>query len=113
MPVMAKQTVVTEILVDDLDGTPGERTVHFTWDGVAYEIELSRKNAAAFEKALKPYLDAARRVRAPRSRRGPGRTSSKQNLSAIREWAAQNGFDVSARGRIASSVIDAYEAANG
>jgi hypothetical protein len=111
MRVMAKQTVVTEILVDDLDGTPGERTVNFTWDGVSYEIELSKKNAVAFEKAVKPYTDVARRVRTSRGRRG-GRGSAKPNLGAIREWASQNGFDVSARGRIASSVIDAYEAAN-
>jgi hypothetical protein len=109
---MAKQTVVTEILVDDIDGTPGERTVNFTWDGVSYEIELSKKNAVAFEKVVKPYTEAARRVRASRGRRGGGRGSAKQNLAAIREWAAQNGFDVSSRGRIASSVIDAYEAAN-
>lgn len=109
---MAKQTVVTEVLVDDLDGTPGERTVNFTWDGVAYEIELSKKNAVAFEKVVRPYTEAARRVRASRLRRSGGRGSAKQNLPAIREWAAQNGFDVSTRGRIASSVIDAYEAAN-
>lgn len=109
---MAKQTVVTEILVDDLDGTPGERTVNFTWDGVSYEIELSKKNAVAFEKALKPYLDAARRIRGTRSRRAVAARSGKRDLTAIREWAAKNGFEVSARGRIASTVIDAYEAAN-
>ena len=36
----------------------------------------------------------------------------KRDLGAIREWAAKNGFEVSARGRMASTVIDAYEAAN-
>ena len=111
---MAKQTVVTEVLVDDLDGSPGERTVHFTWDGTAYEIELSKKNVAAFEKLMRPYVEAARRVRGgqvPGRRSGGGR-SARRDLSAIREWAKQNGFDVSARGRIAASVIDAYEAAN-
>ncbi len=109
---MAKRTVVTEILVDDLDGSAGERTVNFTWDGVDYEIELNKKNAIAFEKALKPYVDAARRSRVGRGRRSGGRASGKRDLAAIRDWAAQNGFDVSARGRVASSVIDAYEAAN-
>jgi hypothetical protein len=109
---MAKQTVVTEVLVDDLDGTPGERTVNFTWDGVSYEIELSKKNAVAFERAMKPYTDAARRIRGSRGRRSGGRGSAKRDLTAIREWATKNGFDVSTRGRIASSVIDAYEAAN-
>jgi Lsr2 len=111
MPVMAKRTLVTEILVDDLDGSPGDRTVNFTWDGVDYEIELNKKNAVAFEKALKPYVEAARRSRGGRGRRS-SRSAGKRDLGAIRDWAAQNGFGVSARGRIASSVIDAYEAAN-
>jgi hypothetical protein len=112
MRVMAKRTVVTEILVDDLDGTPGERTINFTWDGVDYEIELNKKNAVTFEKAVKPYAEAARRSRGGRGRRYSGRSSGKRDLGAIRDWAAQNGFDVSARGRIASSVIEAYEAAS-
>ena len=112
MLVMAKQTLVTEILVDDIDGSTAERTVNFMWEGTSYEIELSKKNAAAFEKAMKPYLDAARRTRGSRSRRSGGSRSGKRDLGAIRDWAAKTGFDVSARGRIAASVIDAYEAAN-
>lgn len=108
---MAKQTVVTEVLVDDIDGSPGDRTVRFGWDGTTYEIELSNKNVAAFEKALKPYLEAARRIRGGRARRAVGH-ADKRDLAAVREWAAQNGFAVSSRGRIASSVIEAYEAAN-
>ncbi len=110
---MAKKTVVTEILVDDLDGSAGERTVNFTWDGAAYEIELSRKNAVAFEKTMKPYVDAARRVRGSRGRRGSATRSGKRDLGAIRDWAAKNGYDVSARGRVAGTVIDAYDAAHG
>jgi hypothetical protein len=110
---MAKKTVVTEVLVDDLDGSPGERTVNFSWEGTAYEIELSRKNAAAFERTMKPYLDAARRVRSSRGRRSGAGRSGKRDLGAIREWAAQNGYDVSARGRVAGSVIEAYDAAHG
>jgi hypothetical protein len=109
---MAKQTVVTEILVDDIDGSPGDRTINFTWEGTAYEIELSKKNAAAFERAMKPYLDSARRIRGSRGRRSGLARSGKRDLTAIREWAAQNGFEVSSRGRIAGTVIDAYEAAH-
>jgi hypothetical protein len=109
---MAKQTVVTELLVDDLDGSTADRTINFVWDGTSYEIELSKKNAVAFEKAVRPYVEAARRTRGNRARRTSSARSGKRDLSAIRDWAAKNGFDVSARGRIASSVIDAYEAAN-
>ena len=112
MRAMAKQTVVTELLVDDLDGSTAERTVNFMWDGTSYEIELSKKNALAFEKAMKPYVEAARRTRTTRGRRGASTRSDKRDLTAIREWAAKNGFEVSARGRIAANVIEAYEAAN-
>lgn len=110
---MAKQTQVTEILLDDIDGTPAERTVTFAWDGTFYEIELSKKNVTALEKAIKPYLDAGRRVRASRGRRSGPPRSGKRDLGAIREWAGHNGFEVSARGRIASAVIEAYENAHG
>jgi Lsr2 len=108
---MAKKTVVTEILLDDIDGSAGERTYTFTWGGAAYEFELSRRNAAAFEKTMKPYLEAARRVKSSRPRRST--RSGKRDLPAIRSWAAENGFTVSARGRVATAVIEAYEAANG
>jgi hypothetical protein len=117
---MAKKTVVQEMLVDDLDGSPGDKTVSFAWDGTGYEIELSRKNYQAFEKAMRPYVKAARRARGGTSRRRPSARSSrggnsgnnKRDLGAIRAWAAENGFQVSERGRIASSVVEAYEAAH-
>ena len=109
---MAKRTVVTEELVDDLDGSTGDRTVNFMWDGTAYEIELSKKNAATFAKAMKPYVDAARRVRAPRQRRGRASAAGRRDLSDIREWAASNGYKVAPRGRIAANVVEAYDTAN-
>jgi hypothetical protein len=110
---MAKQTVVTEILVDDLDGSPAERTIRFSWEGVAYELELSKKNAVALEKTIKPYVAAARKARTGRPRRaGSTARAGKRDLAVVREWAAQNGFPVSTRGRVAATVIEAYDAAN-
>ncbi len=117
---MAKKTVVQEMLVDDLDGSPGDKTVSFSWEGAGYEIELSRKNYQAFEKAMRPYVKAARRTRGGGAtrRRPSGRSargnsgSNKRDLGAIRAWAAENGYSVSERGRIASSVIEAFESAH-
>lgn len=48
---------------DDLDGsTQDVTTLHFTYDGAAYSIDLDPTNVATFDVALAPYLTAARRV---------------------------------------------------
>ncbi|WDG17168.1 histone-like nucleoid-structuring protein Lsr2 [Microbacterium sp. Clip185] len=106
-------------LVDDLDDSVLEvgegETVLFSLDGIAYEIDLSDANAAALRDAMAPYVSAARRISGrstasikPRARA----TSSTRDLTAIREWAKANGHQVSERGRVAASVIDAYDAAH-
>jgi hypothetical protein len=110
-------TETTTRLVDDLDGSDAQRTVTFAWDGRTYEVDLSKKNLAAFEKTMKPYLAAARSTR-PTTARSSGRSRSattgpqrRRDLQAIREWARTNGHEVSDRGRVSVSVIEAYEAA--
>ena len=64
---MAQRTVT--ILSDDLDGKEGRdiATVTFGFEGSTYEIDLSKKNRAALEKALSPYIDVARKTTS-----GPG-----------------------------------------
>lgn len=109
-------------LVDDLDGTVLEvgsgETVLFSLDGIAYEIDLTDDNAAAFRAALYPYVSAARSISASRSAATGGSSSRKrrrggqQDYSAVREWAKQNGHQVSERGRVPASVLEAYEAAH-
>jgi len=111
-------------LVDDLDGTlleVGEgETVTFSLDGVAYEIDLTNENAAALRSALERYIAAARTVSSS-GRAGAGsassgarkrRRSGQQDYSAVREWAKKNGYQVSERGRVPASVMEAYEAAH-
>jgi hypothetical protein len=117
---MAKQVVT--LLTDDLDGGEADRTVEFGLDGVNYTIDLSEKNAGKLRKALEPYIAAGTRVgRGGLDRRGAtrgragtpagGRSSREQN-QAIREWAAKNGYEVSERGRIPTSVVEAFEQAH-
>jgi hypothetical protein len=106
---VATQTMTK--LVDDLDGSTAERTVTFSWDGHTFEIDLSKKNISALDNALKPYVNAARRVRGGANRgtgrRGPGKRSS---MPDIREWARAHGHEISDRGRIPVAVVEAYEA---
>jgi hypothetical protein len=111
---MAKQVIT--LLTDDLDGGEADRTVEFGLDGVNYTIDLSEKNAGKLRKALDPYLAVANRVgRSGSDSRGArrpaaastGRASRDQN-QAIREWAGKNGYEVSERGRIPSSIVEAW-----
>src|SRR3978361_1522110 len=109
---MAKTVVTT----DASAGSPNAETVTFSFDGRSFEIDLSKKGRSALEKALKPYIDAGRAVgsrptRAAANGRARGRRSSSVDLAAVRSWAAENGITVSDRGRISSSVLEQYQAA--
>jgi hypothetical protein len=104
---------ITVALEDDIDGGPADETVRFGLGGADYEIDLSKKNAAAFRRKIAPFIEHARRAgRGPRRR--PGRTASSRERSAdIRAWAKDQGITVSDRGRIPASVAEQYDAAQG
>lgn len=113
---MAQQTTVR--FVDDLDGSEASGTFDFSLDGRNYQIDLSEENAAKLRDALTPFIDAARRSggrgRAARQTavtEKPAR-SSREETAAVRQWARENGHQVSERGRIPKSVIEAYQAAS-
>ena len=117
MCTTAQQTTVR--FIDDLDGSDASGTFDFSLDGRNYQIDLSDENAAKLRDALAPYLGAARKT-GGRGGRGPAPRqtvitaksprSSREETTAIREWARQNGHTVSDRGRIPKSVIEAYAA---
>jgi hypothetical protein len=101
-------------LVDDLDGGEAAESVAFSLDGKFYEIDLSDKHAAALRHAFAPFISSARRAGngskvASRQRMSmrPGR--SREDTAAIRAWANANGLEVSTRGRISSTVLEAYQ----
>ncbi|MFC4147579.1 Lsr2 family protein [Micromonospora mangrovi] len=113
---MARKVIT--VLTDDLDGGKADRTVEFSLDGVAYTIDVSDENAGVLRKALDPYISAGRRIgRGPveptRATRRPGRPASpgmdREQNRAIREWATKNGYEISERGRIPVSVVEAYK----
>ncbi|WLW38525.1 nucloid associated Lsr2-like protein [Streptomyces phage Vanseggelen] len=101
---------VTVDLVDDIDGTGTARTVSFAVDGTSYEIELNKRNEGRMLKALAPYIEAGRKVNGSRPTRRR-RATKKIDNSAVRTWAAENGVEVGATGRIPKAVIEQYEAA--
>jgi len=103
---MAQRTIT--ILSDDLDGKEGRdiTTVTFGCDGSTYEIDLSKKNRTGLEKALAPYIDAARKTTS-----APRRSTKKSSPPATpedREWLRSNGFpNVKDRGRLPAEAIEA------
>ncbi len=105
---MATRTV-TELL-DDMTGQAADETVAFGLDGVEYEIDVTKKNAAALRKALAPYQDVARRV-GGRKQAALKRVATGVDNRAVRAWAASNGIELSERGRIPAHVIEQYQAA--
>jgi hypothetical protein len=62
---------ITVELQDDLDGGPADETVRFGVDGAEYEIDLSKKNAAALRRKLAPFIEHSRK--AGRGQTPPGR----------------------------------------
>jgi hypothetical protein len=119
---MAKKVTVT--LIDDVDQeSAADETVEFGIDGVTYEIDLSEDNAAKLREQLEFWAEHARKVGGrKRSKSVPaapaGRKSSRsgtperEKSAVIREWARENDYAVSARGRISAEIVEAYNEAH-
>lgn len=102
-------------LIDDIDGSPAEKTVSFSMDGVSYEIDLSADNVKTLKSEIGVYTAAARVVTRSGTKRSRGAGSSSHSRAertAIREWGAANGFEKKERGRIPQGLMDAYRSAH-
>lgn len=106
-------------LVDDLDGSEDDvSTISFNLDGTNYEIDLTSANAERLRGKLSKFVEAASPAKQARGRSGrrSGKAEStrpsRDQTQAVRDWARSNGYDVSARGRIAKSIQEAFEAAH-
>ena len=106
---MAKKVTVT--LIDDYDGkSTADETVHFSIDGRNYEIDLSMKNAGKLRELLSPWVENSRKLgRTGRKTSGRQRSAANaEQTAAIREWAREQGYEVSTRGRIPAEIVQAY-----
>jgi hypothetical protein len=114
--MVAQKTVV--VMTDDLTGGDATQTIHFSLDNNEYVIDLNDKNAAALRADFDKYIEAGRKHRADagsaRPRRGAAvrGPASGVDTAAVREWARDNGHEVSERGRVSKKIIDAYLAAS-
>ena len=113
---MVQKTIVE--LADDLDGGPADETLHFSVDGVSYEIDVNTTNAQRLRDGLAPYVAAARRVRRDgnavkqRKPRVGAVMGDRATKRAAREWGRVHfpEKNLSDRGRLPADVMDAYVA---
>jgi hypothetical protein len=113
MRYMAQKLVVEK--TDDTNGKPADETVSFGLDGRELEIDLTAKNAAALRKVFDKYIQHGRRAGGRRARSAAPVAPAASNgvdTKAVRQWASENGYTVSARGRMPGKVVEAYRAAN-
>ena len=119
------KTIYTCDLHEGEEVTEGVAEVTFAFDGSSYEIDLCPDHRDEMEEAFATYVGAARRANrggtsTPRrtsrpASSGGGRSSGgsdREEVQRIREWARENGHKVSERGRLSSSVLEAYRAAH-
>ena len=109
---------VSREFIDDIDGSEAERTFTFAVDGTNYEIDLSSQNIKEFNEAIAGFVENARKVKASRTGRRAYKTSSsdsgrsREQTQAIREWARQQGHSINDRGRIPTSIQQAFDQAH-
>ena len=123
------KTIYTCDLHEGEEVTEGVAEVSFAFDGSAYEIDLCADHRDEMEEAFATYVGSARRAgrggssssssssprRTSRPSSGGGRAnggSDREEVQRIREWARENGYTVSERGRLSSTVLEAYRAAH-
>lgn len=115
-------------LVDDIDGTviddeTGE-SIEFSVNGVDYLVDLKAKNAKEFHRTIGYYIEHATRVGGRKRKTsltpalslttstGTAATRDPAQTRAVRQWAADNGYDINDRGRIPASIEEAFAAAH-
>ena len=105
-------------MVDDIDGSQDDvDTVQIALDHVTYEIDLSAANAERLREKLARFVGNSKKVTThPQGRRWPRaeapltpRPVGREQAQAVRDWARNNGYTVSARGRIPKNVQDAFD----
>lgn len=121
---MATQRTLTYL--DDLDGTSpaDELNIPFAVDGRLYTMDLTNRHAHEFREDMAKWVsiatDRGKLPKLPHLSAVPNGSTvidtgkagiTKEEGTAIREWANQNGFAIGNRGRIPNVVMEKYNEA--
>lgn len=108
---MAQKIVIH--LIDDLDGSTAEDTVHFGLDGAQYEIDLNHDHATELRMILVRYAGAGRKIASPawpRARNDRSGSANGLSTSELRDWARAHGIEVKRRGRVSAELTAKFQA---
>lgn len=110
---MTRQAKTVVVLCCDLheEEVTAEETVSFSVRGEGYEMELCAEHLKVFDEVTGAWTAAARP--GSKRRKPPVGDIASDEGGRVREWARANGYEVSGRGRIPQSVLDAFVASHG
>lgn len=127
---MARKTVTTEYWTDDIDGSDANETLRFSFEGENYVIDVNEEHAEAIRTSLAKWIKYANidetakvkiaepkpvatksKAASSRPRKAYKPKHTREEIDAVRSWAAANGIQVQPKVKIANSVWDAYNEA--
>lgn len=109
------------IMVDDFDGHDGEDVTKrdFEVADTTYTIDLGDENFKKLQELLgelAPYLERAKQVKQAGRARKPATDTARRlrgySNTDVREWAGEQGIEVSSRGKIGDEVYEKFIAAH-
>lgn len=110
---MAKRAVI--FYVDDFTGRDiadgDHHHVEFSWEGRKYEMDASGETYNLIAAALRPFIETAEEVGRPKRTYKSVRRDPAQ-VKAMREWARNQGYEISDKGRIPAEIENAYNQIN-
>ena len=110
---MAREVITQVRITDDLDGSEGAETFHFSYQGKSYEIDLNPKNAEKYDKIFQTLIASARRSGAVPSVIKGAKQQRDFDIVELREWAGRNNIDLPVRGRIPLAIVEQFRASLG
>lgn len=117
---MAQKVIVVKTCDLDHEGedVEGVETITFGFDGRSYEMDLCAEHSDEVQDEIQGWIAVSRAAAGQQRQRRTftgsgtgGRTTPKEELAAMRDWARSNGFTVSDRGRVSAEIREAFVAA--
>lgn len=96
----------------DISGAPDAESVKLAFGGTqTLEVDLTAEEQNQLVELLEPYIAVARPVSLLRRRDVP--ETSIEERERMRAWARENGYELSAFGRVPKAIRVAYDKVHG